>query len=145
MNKIRLVLKEDKVPYIKEELSTPNAVVKFFDKMENISNLPQESAFVMCLNNKNKVIAYSEISRGGAYFCNIDRKILFQTILLSGAAKFILVHNHPSGDTTPSKMDIQMTKELIKASKLLDLQLLDHIVIGRNNFTSCMLCIKREV
>lgn len=73
---------------------------------------------------------------GGINWCNFSQSELFKTILLSNSSKFILVHNHPSGNVQPSKNDYEITKKILEVSKLLDLQFLDHIVIGDNEYTS---------
>lgn len=63
---------------------------------------------------------------------------LFKSILMSNSVKFILIHNHPSGDATPSWKDIEITKEILKGAAILKLQFLDHIVIGDNDYQSIM-------
>lgn len=66
----------------------------------------------------------------------MDVKQIFEETIKTGMNKFILVHNHPSGDATPSIQDIELTKKIEEGSKLLELQLLDHIVIGDGSFQS---------
>ena len=66
----------------------------------------------------------------------VDVRIIYQTALMAHATGFILVHNHPSGDPTPSKEDIETTKRLYNAATLLGIELLDHIVIGNERYTS---------
>lgn len=136
--KIKLILKEDSTEYSKEKIKTTLDVVNFLNKVEQANLLPQESTFILCMNSKNEVISYSEIARGGINLCNLDIKSIFKTVLLTNASKFILAHNHPSGDPTPSELDIKVTNKIIEASKIMDIQLLDHVVIGGNSFASCM-------
>ena len=90
------------------------------------------------MNNKSVPVNYSLIAKGTINTSMIDPKTIFKTILLSNANAFIMVHNHPSGDPTPSKADYEITNVLKQASNLLDIKFLDHIVIGNDNYISCM-------
>lgn len=138
VNKIRLqMVKEKEVEYKQTRISTAKDIVNFMNEIENIDLLAEESTFVLCLNTKNEIISYSEIAKGGTSFCNFDMKTLFKNILLTNANKFILVHNHPSGDSTPSKNDIEITKQIKKASEIMNVNFLDHLVIAGNNYSSC--------
>lgn len=133
------ILKEKTIEYNSQTITNALQIVQFISNIENMQNLTDESVYVICLNSKNRIVAYSEIAKGGTNFCNLDVKTIFKTILLCNATKFILTHNHPSGDPTPSNEDYKITKELKNKAKLLDIQLLDHIVIGENNtYCSCM-------
>ena len=76
------------------------------------------------------------ISIGGVNKACIDIKDILKEAINLGAPKIILIHNHPSGDSTPSNEDILTTKNIIEITKILGIQLLDHIVIGDGNFTS---------
>ena len=138
MKKVKLLLKEENIEYSKDKIKNAIDVIEFLNKIENANLLPQESAFILCINTKNEVVAYSEVARGGVNSCYIDLKTIFKTVLLSNASKFIMVHNHPSGDPTPSKQDIRLTETIMNASKIMDIEFLDHLVIGGNRFASCM-------
>ena len=73
---------------------------------------------------------------GNISSARVDVKQIFEETIKTGMSKFILVHNHPSGDATPSMQDIELTKRIEEGAKLLELQLLDHIVIGDGVFQS---------
>lgn len=73
---------------------------------------------------------------GNISSARVDVKQIFEETIKTGMSKFILVHNHPSGDATPSMQDIELTKRIEEGAKLLELQLLDHIVIGDRVFQS---------
>ena len=88
------------------------------------------------LNNKNEILKNINISKGGTNFANVNMKELIAHAIKIQAPQIILVHNHPSGDPTPSKMDIKFTDKLYNAAKLFDINLLDHIVIGNNCYRS---------
>lgn len=138
-SKIKLqMVKEKSFTYNSKTISSSKDIVKYINEIENLDLEPDEKIILICLNNKNQIIAYSEIAKGGANFCNIDFKVLFKTILVANATKFILVHNHPTGNAKPSLQDIKITEKIKDASSLLNIQFLDHIVVGENSFISCM-------
>ena len=88
-----------------------------------------ECFYVVCLSTKNEVLLTKEIHRG---FCNqvvVDMKMLFSTILQTGALSFVCAHNHPSHDVEPSHEDQILTQKIAQASKVLELNFLDHIII----------------
>lgn len=98
----------------------------------------REIAKIILLNNKNDILKIMDVAIGSGNFSNLNiRYILSETVKMN-APKIILVHNHPSGDPTPSKSDIIVTKRLKEAAQLLDIELLDHIVIGNMHFKSIM-------
>lgn len=138
-SKIKLqMVKEKNFIYNSKTIFSSKDIVKYINEIENLDLEPDEKIILICLNNKNQIIAYSEIAKGGADFCNIDFKVLFKTILVANATKFILVHNHPTGNANPSSQDIKITEKIKDASSLLNIQFLDHIVVGENSFISCM-------
>lgn len=95
-----------------------------------------ESVFVMFLNRANKVIGYAKISQGGTISSIIDNKIILKYALDCLASGIILIHNHPSGNTSPSEADRNQTKILKDACVLFDITLLDHIILTENNYYS---------
>lgn len=134
---IRLV-REEATSYNKNNIKNVTDVVKLIDNIEDIKNLDVENIFIICLDNKSIPVNYSLIAKGTINSSLIDPKTIFKTILLSNASAFIMVHNHPSGDPTPSKEDYKIANILKQASNLLDIKFLDHIVIGNDNYISCM-------
>lgn len=91
---------------------------------------------VLVLNTKNVLIKIIDVSYGGTNSAIIEPKDILAEPTKMGAPKIILVHNHPSGDPTPSKEDIETTKRLYNAATLLGIELLDHIIIGNERYTS---------
>ena len=87
-------------------------------------------------NTKNILLRILDVSYGGTNSAVIEPKDILTEPTKMGAPKIILVHNHPSGDPTPSKEDIELTKRIYKASALLGIELLDHIVIGKQKYIS---------
>ena len=99
--------------------------------------LEQKEHFcVMLLNTKNHVIGWQVISIGSLTASIVHPREVFTPAIIHHAAVIILVHNHPSGDPTPSKEDIAVTQRLVKCGNLMDVKVLDHVIIGDNNFVS---------
>ena len=98
--------------------------------------MKKEIAKVVILNQKNEILKIQDVAVGGVNFATIGVKdILYEPIKMK-APKIILVHNHPTGDSTPSKADIDITIRVDKATQLIGIELIDHIIIGDMNFTS---------
>ncbi len=89
-----------------------------------------EKFMVMYLNNRNSVANIVQLSSGGITGTVVDMRLLFRHAFICKATAIILCHNHPSGSLKPSRADIDLTKKIKDASKLLDISLLDHIVIS---------------
>lgn len=96
----------------------------------------QEILKVAMLNNKNILVKIKDIAVGGGNFVTATIKSVLNEAVKIEAAKIILIHNHPTGDPTPSKQDIEFTDKVEQASQILGIQLLDHIVIGNINYIS---------
>ena len=97
----------------------------------------QEEMILICLNQAAKVIGYYKISSGGITGTICDPKIVFTIALnCAGTCNIILSHNHPSGNTTPSRGDIEVTKRIIEAGKILDIKVIDHIIYTDEGFYS---------
>lgn len=96
----------------------------------------QESFIIVLLNTKNEIISINDISTGSLNTSIAEPREVFREILKYPTSSVILAHNHPSGDTSPSIEDIQITKRMIKAGKILGIDVLDHIIIGDNEFRS---------
>ena len=96
----------------------------------------REEFHVVCLDTKNQVIDTHQISVGTLDASLVHPREVFRPAIKDSAASVILVHNHPSGDPTPSREDIQVTDRLTESGKLLGIDVLDHIVLGRENAIS---------
>ena len=96
----------------------------------------QEHFRVLVLNTKNQVMAMPDVFVGSVNSTTIRTAEVFREAVRQNCPGVIVVHNHPSGDPTPSDEDVAVTRELAKAGKALDIQLLDHVVVGRNGFVS---------
>jgi len=95
-----------------------------------------ESFFILLLNRQNKTIGYAKISQGGVAGTVVDSKIVLKYIVDTLASAVILCHNHPSGNLNPSTQDLEITKKLSQAAKLVDSQVMDHIILTPDSFYS---------
>ena len=98
--------------------------------------LKQEVLRVILLDVKNKVIAAPEISRGGLSSSIVHPREVFKEAIRRSSAAMILVHNHPSGDPTPSADDLSITKKLVKTGKIIGIEVIDHIIIAGDKYLS---------
>ena len=98
--------------------------------------LEQEHLRVVLLNTRNQVLAAPEVYKGTVNATHVRVADLFRDAVREGCAAIIVVHNHPSGDPTPSADDVAMTRQIREAGSLLNVDVLDHIVLARNGFVS---------
>nr|WP_041265050.1 JAB domain-containing protein [Geobacillus thermodenitrificans] len=84
----------------------------------------------MCLNTKNEVVAVHRCHIGSLNASIVHPREVFKAAILNNAASIIVAHQHPSGDVTPSKEDVEMTKRLAEAGRILGIEVLDHLVIN---------------
>ncbi|MFT4851375.1 MAG: DNA repair protein RadC [Sediminicola sp.] len=114
-----------------------NSSKSVFDLMQpNIGDLPHEEFWIIYLNNSNKVLQTSQLSKGGITGTLVDIRLALKNALQLGAVALILSHNHPSGTLKPSQADISLTKKLTKAGEILDIKVLDHVIITEKAYFS---------
>lgn len=101
-----------------------------------IGELPHEEFWVVYLNNSNKVILKSQLSKGGITGTLVDVRLVFKTALEIGAISLILCHNHPSGTLKPSEADKHITAKLKLAGDSLEIKVLDHLIVTEHNYFS---------
>jgi len=101
-----------------------------------LCDLPYEEFWVLFLNRANKIINKQKISQGGVSGTVIDIRLVLKQAIEKLASGIILCHNHPSGNIQPSKSDIDITKKLKDAAKLMDINVLDHIIVTDNEYFS---------
>jgi DNA repair protein RadC len=95
-----------------------------------------ESCFILLLNRGNQTIGYAKISQGGICGTIIDTRLVAKYAVESLASGVILAHNHPGGTNSPSHSDLQITEKIKKGLDLLDIQLLDHVILTKDNYYS---------
>ncbi len=91
-----------------------------------------ECLVVLLVNTRRRVRGHQLLSIGTMDTLLVDPRIVFRAAVIAGAAAVILVHNHPSGDPTPSEADIKVTRDLIRAGQILKVEVLDHVIVGAN-------------
>lgn len=96
-----------------------------------IKGLAVEKFWVLCLNRKNRLLRQHEATSGTASSSLVHPREVFREAIRHGASAVICAHNHPSGDPAPSAADIQVTRQLREASRAVDIDLLDHVILGR--------------
>lgn len=101
-----------------------------------MSALEQEELRVILLDNRNRVLSINKVYQGSVNSSQIRVGEVFKQAVRSNATSIIVTHNHPSGDPTPSPEDVSVTRSIVQAGKLLDIEVLDHLVIGRGKFVS---------
>lgn len=114
-----------------------NSVQNVFELWEpKLRNEQQEKCIIILLNSRHCLIKAVELFKGGLTRADIHPRDIFREAVKANAASLILVHNHPSGDPTPSKADIEITISIAKLGRELGITVLDHIIIGQGKFFS---------
>lgn len=121
----------------------PKDVANIF--MKEFKYEKQEKLKMLLLNSKNEVVKNIELKTGSINQISVAPTEILREVIKEGLEKFILIHNHPSGDPTPSEADLNFTKKVEECSKLFKLNFLDHIVIGRTNYISIKTIEKNDV
>jgi len=112
-----------------EVLNRPELIHAHFKAQ--IAGLSVEKFWVLCLNRKNRLLKQVEVTSGTATSSLAHPREVFREAIRQGATAVVCVHNHPSGDPAPSAADVQVTRQLRDAAKALDIELLDHVIVGR--------------
>ena len=127
--RLAMIDKFDRISY-----NSPESVAEYF--YDHYSHSPREEFVALILDSKNKLISIDTISIGTINTTIVHPREVFKNAIKRSANAVILVHNHPSGDPTPSKEDIQITKRLFEVGEIVGINVLDHIVIGANRHYS---------
>jgi DNA repair protein RadC len=110
-------------------LDTPEAVANLLREDNRLREV--ETFQILMLNTRRRLIRLEQISQGTLDTLLVHPREVFKAAISAGAAAIVLVHNHPSGDPTPSEGDIKVTRDLIRAGQLLKIEVLDHVILGR--------------
>lgn len=117
-----------------KKINSPEDIYKHFSLL--INEEKQEVFMVIFLNIKSHIIKYEKLFIGGVNSSIIDINVIFKKAINYGASKIICLHNHPSGDSSPSTQDVLITKKIMKVGEIVSVPLVDHIIIGKGNYTS---------
>ncbi len=118
----------------KVKITEPNTIANLY--MDEMRYLQKEHFRVLLLDTKNQIIATEEISVGTLNVSIVHPRDVFKAAIKRNSNSMILIHNHPSGDPTPSNEDINVTNRLVDAGNLIGIKVLDHIIIGDNRYIS---------
>jgi len=130
----RETIREDLPMYLAtERFTSPQQV---FEMFRDLVNEAREHFLALHLDTKNKIICLDRVSVGSLNQSIVHVREVMKSALLSSAAAIILIHNHPSGDPTPSNEDIVITRRLKEAGELIGIPVLDHIIIGEGQYIS---------
>lgn len=120
--------------YRKTKVKTPGDIAKIL--IPEMNYLKTEQLKLIILNNSNEILRIKKIAEGTSNMVTVDAKNILSEVIKMQAPKIILIHNHPSGNLLPSQNDINFTKRIKQACEILGIQLLDHIIIAGNGYTS---------
>lgn len=121
----------------KENFSKINNSLQIYNAFKHeFIGVKQEMFYVLLFDNKMNLILKKEIYKGTINKVNIEPREVFKIAIVESASFIIIMHNHPSGDTTPSKEDIEITNTMIKTGKLVGIKVVDHIIISENSYYS---------
>ena len=129
-----MVIREDAPAYLETTRYTSSQQI--FELFTDLQYESKEHFMALHLDGKNRINCIEVVSVGSLNQTIVHPRELFKSALISSAAALILIHNHPSGDTTPSREDIVITKRLKEAGELLGIKILDHLIIGDGKFHS---------
>ena len=129
--------------YRKIKIQTPGDIAKILN--EDMKHLKTELLKLVILNNSNEILKIQNITEGNSNMVSADAKNILSDVIKMQAPKIILAHNHPSENLMPSKSDINFTKRIKQACEILGVQLLDHIIIAGDGYTSILYEMKKNM
>jgi DNA repair protein RadC len=125
----REMVREDAPAWVSMRFTSPRQV---FEMFYDLRLEAKEHFIALHLNGKNKIVCFDRVSIGSLNQSIIQNRELFKTACISSAAAILVLHNHPTGDPTPSREDLDVTRRIKEAGDLLGIKLLDHIIIGES-------------
>lgn len=119
-------------PELDRKMNSPEKVSILAKNFLHLHTESEEYLYMLCLNVKLEMTSLFELSHGNVNSSIVGIREMFQKALLANAVNIIVMHNHPSGDCKPSREDIEITKRMVEAGKIVGVDVLDHIIIGQN-------------
>lgn len=123
-------------PKLENQFLSPHLIYQLLTEVFHLSEQSEEYCYLLCFNTKCRLLGVFELSHGSVNASIASNREIFQKALLCNATNIVLAHNHPSGDCTPSEIDIESMKKLNEASLLMNIPLIDSIIIGENSYFS---------
>lgn len=124
------LVKEKSLAYGSKQINSPRDAAIIAEHF--LSGADRENFVVLCLDTKNNVNALNTVSVGTLNSSLVHPREVFKAAILANSNAIILIHNHPSGDPTPSREDLEITKRLVEAGNIMGIEVIDHVVIGDN-------------
>jgi len=131
---VRVVREQPELPFPKARISEPDDIRALLQRQ--LAFQDREVFVIVVLDARNQVIGVNTVSIGSVSASIVHPRETFRPAILMGASSIILAHCHPSGDPSPSKDDIELTRRLVSAGEILGIEVLDHIVIADGQFLS---------
>ena len=129
------LVKEKSQEYSGDEILSPEDVAELMSSVYHLNEMAEEYLYVIGVDTKSKILGVFEISHGTVNTTISSPREIYIRLLLCGASR---IHNHPSGDPTPSQVDIDLTERIRRSSQMLNIPLLDHIIIGDPGYYSML-------
>lgn len=131
-----VLVKEKSMNYATDKSFSPACAVKLLNDVTSLHLMGEEHCYMIALNGKGQLLGLFFISKGTANQTLLSPREIFLRALLVGASFVVLCHNHPSGNFAPSKDDITITERIKDVGELVGIPLIDHLIIGGNNYFS---------
>jgi DNA repair protein RadC len=128
------VMRVRECPFPTEIIDTPERAVAYWRQhiiTADWYDESKEALVVLILNTRRRIIGHNLVSLGNLDSCSVRPLEVFRPVIVAAGGGIILIHNHPSGESSPSDGDIKVTCELIRASQLLKIEILDHVIVGK--------------
>jgi len=135
-SKVVLVKEKGAMYDVQKKIGSSYDAYKAITEITKVQEEAQEVFGILILNATHKIVAVHEISRGTLNASMVHPREVFKPAVLHNAAAIICFHNHPSGEPKPSKEDIETTNRLVEAGKIMGIEVLDHIIVGDDKYTS---------
>lgn len=119
-----------------QALNSPEKITKMFNYVFNANKQAEEYVYLLALDTKMNCKGIFEVSHGAVNYSVVNPREIFIRLCLCGAVYFVVAHNHPSGEISPSKEDVNVTNRLKQTGEILGIELLDHIIIGEDKYLS---------
>jgi len=135
-SKVVLVKEKGAMYDVQKKIGSSYDAYKAITEITKVQEEAQEVFGILILNATHKIVAVHEISRGTLNASMVHPREVFKPAVLHNAAAIVCFHNHPSGEPKPSKEDIETTNRLVEAGKIMGIEVLDHIIVGDDKYTS---------
>lgn len=135
-NRHPVLINENEVKYSVEPIDEPSKIVELCNKMVRLRYLAEEHLVLIAVDTRGYILGLFKVSQGTVNSSMCNPREIYVRALMVGASAIFLLHNHPSGDCTPSKYDIECAKKLSEVGNIMGIKLNDFIIVGKDSFFS---------